>query len=76
MSPDKITAESTVYYGLNPVGGRIWNLIQQPRTVNELTDILLAEYEITPEACLTEVLTLLQDLSEHNLLVITDASPV
>ena len=27
---------SGVYYGLDPVGARIWNLVQQPRSVEEL----------------------------------------
>jgi Coenzyme PQQ synthesis protein D (PqqD) len=33
--------KSSVYYGLDTVGARIWNLIQVPRAVNEIRDILL-----------------------------------
>jgi hypothetical protein len=29
------------YNGLDPVGARIWNLLQQPRTLDELRDILI-----------------------------------
>ena len=35
-----------VYYGLNPVGGHIWNLILEPKTVAEVRDILLEVYDV------------------------------
>ena len=37
---------SGIYYGLNPVGARIWELIQEPRSVREVRDTLTAEYEV------------------------------
>ena len=30
-----------VYYGLDPVGAWIWNLLQQPRSVGAIREILL-----------------------------------
>jgi hypothetical protein len=61
-----------VYYSLDEVGGRIWNLIQQPKTVRELTEILLQEYDIDPEICSHELMDLLQDLAEHGLIIINN----
>lgn len=57
-----------VYYGLNSVGGRIWNLIQQPRYVREVRDILLDEYDIDHETCSLELFSLLRDLSKRKLI--------
>ena len=51
-----------VYYGLNPVGARIWSLVQQPRTVENIRDTVLAEYEVEPERCERDLLELLQVL--------------
>ena len=32
------------YYGLDAVGARIWSLIQEPKKVEEIRDILVSEY--------------------------------
>ena len=57
-----------VYYGLNSVGNRIWNLIQSPKSVMELRDTLLAEYEVDAEVCTRELIALLENLSSQNLI--------
>src|SRR5246127_4594036 len=36
---------SGTYYGLNAVGSTIWNFIQEPRTIAEIHDRLLQQYE-------------------------------
>jgi hypothetical protein len=63
-----------VYYGLNPIGGRIWSLIQEPRSVAEVMDILLQEYEVEPEQCTREVTALLQGLLTRGLIEVKDGS--
>jgi Coenzyme PQQ synthesis protein D (PqqD) len=57
-----------VYYGLDAVGARIWSLIQEPRTVNEIRDILLEEYEVEPERCERDLLVLLQSLADEGII--------
>ena len=57
-----------VYYGLDAVGARIWSLIQKPRTVNEIRDILLEEYEVEPERCERDLLALLQRLADEGII--------
>jgi hypothetical protein len=56
-----------VYYGLNPVGARIWNLIQKPIKVNEILEVLLAEYDVDPEVCQADLFELLGQLLENEL---------
>ena len=63
---------SGIYYGLNTVGTRIWKLIQEPRTVHEVRDALLEEYEVEPERCERDVLALLQELASKGLIEIKD----
>ena len=60
--------QSGVYYGLNCVGSRIWQLIQQPTSVGEVRRTLLEEYDIEPECCERELLALLQDLAAKGLI--------
>jgi hypothetical protein len=61
-----------VYYGLDAVGARIWSLIQEPRTVNEIRDILLQEYEVEPERCERDLLVLLQRLADERIIEVED----
>ncbi len=59
-----------IYYGLDPVGARIWNLIQTPRQVNEILETLLTEYDVTEEECQNDLLELLQELLNKELIKI------
>src|SRR2546425_7350428 len=59
---------SGVYYGLNSVGARIWALLQQPRTVGDIRDTLLAEYDVTPERLERDLLALLSSLLAERLI--------
>lgn len=65
-----LNLESGVYYGLNAVGARIWHLIQEPRTVNELLGILLKEFEVSPERCEADLHELLRKLVAEGLVKI------
>jgi hypothetical protein len=62
-----------VYYGLNSVGSRIWNLIQTPKSVAELREVLLAEYDIDVEVCTRELMDLLDNLSNKKLIEVNAA---
>ena len=57
-----------VYYGLDGVGTRIWQLIQAPRAVSDICGNLLDEYEVDAERCERAVLTLLGELSRAGLI--------
>jgi hypothetical protein len=65
-----------VYYGLNVIGGRIWDLIQEPRMVAEVRDILLEEYHVERERCTQEVIALLEDLLKRGLIEIRNEPAV
>lgn len=67
-----LNLKAGVYYGLDAVGARIWSLIQEPRTVNEIRNILLEEYEVEPERCERDLLVLLQRLATEGLIEVED----
>jgi Coenzyme PQQ synthesis protein D (PqqD) len=60
--------EAGVYFGLDGVGARIWALIQQPSTVDEVLATLLAEYEVDAARCEQDLLALVGELSAANLI--------
>src|SRR5664279_5294317 len=61
-----------VYYGLDPVGARIWKLIQTPRTVQEVRDTLLEEYDVEADRCEEDLIALLQKLAKNDLIDIVE----
>lgn len=56
-----------IAYGLNPVGRRVWELIQQPVEVSKVRDILQEEYAVEPERCTRELIELLENLVTQGL---------
>jgi len=68
-----LNLDSSVYYGLDKVAARIWNLLQQPRTVNEIRDALVEQYAVDPERAERDLHALLQKLSDAGLIEIKNA---
>jgi hypothetical protein len=56
-----------IYFGLNPVGARIWELLQQPRTIPDIRDTLLAEFEVDSGRCEQDIRALLDQLASKGL---------
>lgn len=59
--------ESGVYYGVNPVGRRIWELVQSPTTVDEIYQRIAEEYDVSPDQCRDDVMDFLDDLAAADL---------
>ena len=62
------------YYGLNSVGSAIWNLIQQPRTIRDLRDALVAEFEVDPQRCEEDLLAWLESMSDKELVKVVEGT--
>ena len=63
-----LNLKSGIYYGLNAVGARIWELVKGPKRVDEIRDTILAEYDVEPKRCQRDLLTLLQELRAKELI--------
>ena len=57
-----------VYYGLDPVGARIWALLATPRRVTELVSAVVADFDVAPDRCGQDVLALLDSLVARGLI--------
>ncbi|MDP4203104.1 MAG: PqqD family protein [Bacteroidota bacterium] len=51
--------ENGKYFGLNPVGKRIWALLDQPESFEDIIGVLLAEFDVEENLCRKEVLEFL-----------------
>lgn len=65
-----------IYYELKEVAARIWELVQQPRSFQEVLDKILEEYEVSTEQCERDLLALIESLSSRGLLEIKASSAV
>ena len=61
-----------IYYGLDPVGARIWELIQQPTAVSDVVAQILDEYDAEEEQVTQDVILLLSQLQERELIEICE----
>ena len=59
------------YFGLDPVGARIWQLITEGRTLVQVCDAMIAEYEVSREVIERDVLALVQTLLDKSLVNIS-----
>jgi len=58
------------YFGLNPVGSRVWQLlVERQCTLAEACDVLLDEYEVGRQQLEADVLALAARLAEQSLVV-------
>jgi len=62
------------YHGLNPTGARIWSLLATPRSVCEIRDTILREYDVDPARCERELLSLLDVLASKGLVEVRAAA--
>jgi hypothetical protein len=57
------------YYGLDPVGARIWQLLEEGRTLGEVCDAMTDEFEVSREAIEKDLLALVDNLVANGLVV-------
>ena len=63
-----LNMKNSVYYGMNPVGATVWNLLKQPKTVAEIRDAIVAEYEVEETRCEQDLLSLLEEMRSEGLI--------
>ncbi|MBK7235708.1 MAG: PqqD family protein [Sterolibacteriaceae bacterium] len=56
-----------MYFEVNEVGARIWQMIQEPRTVRSVIAALLDEYDVTSEQCEADVLSIAGEMIRRGL---------
>lgn len=71
-----LSTKSGVYYGLGEVGARIWHLLKEPTTVQDLLVTILQEFDATAGQCELDLLDLLDDLRSKGLVEIYDETTV
>jgi len=63
-----MSIEQGMYFGIEGAGPRIWAMLEQPRTVDEICEALMDEFDIDADSCRSEVLGFLHELADAQLL--------
>jgi len=71
-----LNLKNSMYYGMNPVGTRIWTLLKEPRSVQQLRDALLNEYDVDAALCERDLLDLLGKMRSEGLIEVRSAAAV
>jgi len=69
-----LNLENSVYYGLDPVGAHVWRLLREPKSVAELRDALLDEYDVEAARCEQDLLELLEKMRGEGLIEVRDVA--
>ena len=63
-----MSSEKGMYYNLNPIGSRIWDLLEKPQTIESLCAQLMDEYDVDVVTCKQETEEFIQSLAERGLI--------
>jgi len=65
-----LSVENSEYYGMDKVGSRIWELLEQPVKFRELINRLASEFDVNEMQCTTDTMAFLKKLSIKKLLLV------
>ena len=61
-----------IYYGLNPVGARMWQLMAEGATMEQIVEVLAGEYDVAAATLTGDLAALLRDLEAKELVQAAD----
>ena len=67
-----LNTQTNKYYGLEKVGARLWELLNEGKSLKDAHQIILSEYEVDPAQLEQDILELLERLREHSLVEIVE----
>ncbi len=66
-----LNLNSGVYFGLDPVGTRVWHLIVEKEQLAEVARSIAAEFDVSEEQCAADLLALVTKLESRGLVTIS-----
>jgi hypothetical protein len=70
-----LNLKTGVYFGLDSVGTRIWQLLGEHQVLSEVVGAMVREYDVTEECCATDVMSLVTRMADHGLVAVGDREP-
>ncbi len=66
-----MSVEQGKCYGLNAVGTHVWNMLEQPHSIDSLCERLMMEYDVEEARCRHDVTELLKDMHAQKMLTVS-----
>jgi hypothetical protein len=60
----------SAYLGLEGAGARMWTLLQEGRSLRQVQETIVEEFEVDPQTCQRDLLKLVGELAESGLIEI------
>ena len=70
-----LSLTTAMYYGLNQVGARVWELVREPARVADVRDVIAREYDVEVQQAERDLLELLRQLAGAGLIEVRDGHP-
>ena len=59
--------EAGMYFATRGVGAVVWEALSEPRTLEELREIIVARFEVEPDVCEADLAVFIEELVEAEL---------
>jgi hypothetical protein len=67
-----LNSETGTYFGLDPIGSRIWCLMAEGVAIDEVVSTLLSEYQVDEQRVRDDLRELIEQLSARSLVKISN----
>lgn len=62
-----LSLEAAQYFAFNGTANAIWDLLEEPKTCGQITDVLLQKYDVNQETCTQSVIRILDEFRANGL---------
>ena len=65
-----VDPRNSLLYPLNPVASRCWELLDQDKSIKDICQIIVNEFEATPPEIESDILEFINNLKQNNLIIL------
>jgi hypothetical protein len=66
-----LNLKTGVYFGLDRVGTRVWQLLASHTVLAQILDVMVAEYDVPKERCAEDLIALVNEMQKQELVTLT-----
>ena len=66
-----MSIERGEYYGIGGVGSRVWEMLAQPTSINQMIQTICAEYEVEEATCQADMQKFVDQLLQNGLVLVS-----
>ena len=65
-----MSIENGTYYGMNPTGNFVWNILNQERSIEEIVNKIIETFSLTEDQCNSDVLPFIQSMIDEKIILV------